>query len=514
MRTSDVVLGMIALALPAQVFACGCAPTSPAEKYASSQVVFTGDAIRYVKSEKGAAWTVLRFTPVEVWKGAGGASIDIEVPTQDGSCSVEILIGHRYLIYAQAESDGSLLTTLCMGTRILSDATEDLGYLRSLHVTSSPFPVAHFSDVPSDDEYAQAIHDFREEGIVQGYSDGSFRPDRPISRAETAQILSEHFLPQDAIWRNEAEHAFTNSGLPFTDIDARAWYNLALRRAYRAGLIKGYHDGTFRPAQSVTVVEAVKLITQALEIDTPADGAVWYERFIRAAGDRGALPLSIRSVHAPITRGELVEVLWRLSRHVVDRESLTADDLMNKKCIQSEDSEIPNVDLRRVRETWLGWYNAERSERGLTSYTFNPYLTRSASIWSKAAAEQGFIDHARDATIAGYNYASVKQWFLDLGLDFRNVHSQTFTENIGWGPYRCNDTDCTDELLAAVRTTFDFYLGEQDLSYRPHFNAIVNPSFTITGLGLSVNGGKYYLTAHFGTDILSSPPRLCGVAGN
>lgn len=513
MRRIDFAIALAVTLLPLQALAasCGCPVTSPATKYSAAQVVFTGDAIRYIKSDRGAAWTILRFTPIEAWKGANGASIDIQVPTKDGSCSVEILIGHRYLVYAQADSGGTLLTTQCMGTRALSSAGEDLKYLRSLQSSSSPFPRSHFSDVPSDAAYAQAINDFREKGIVHGYPDGSFRPDRSISRAEVAQILSEHFLPKDAIWRNEGEFAFTNKGLPFSDIDAKAWYNLAIRRSFRAGVIKGYNDGTFRPGSSVTVAEGTKLIIQALQLETPAEGAVWYERFIRAAGDRSALPPSIRSVNEPITRGQLIEMLWRLSGHVTDRESLTAEDLLDKQCVASQDSAIPGVDLRRVREAWLSWYNDQRSTLDLPRYTFDPYLTRSATIWSEKAADRGFIDHSRDATIAGYDYASVKQWFLDLGLDFRNVGGITFTENIGWGPFKCTKEDCTDQLIAAVRTTFDYYLSEKDLSYRPHYNAIVSPSFRITGLGIAVKDGKYYLTAHFGTEIISNPPRLCGI---
>ena len=516
MHRIGFLAGFISALVPLTALACSCFPLSSAEKYDHAQVVFTGDALRYIKSSRGAAWTVLRFTPVEAWKGANGASIDIEVPTNDGSCSVEILIGHRYLVYAQANSGGTLLTTMCMGTAPLSNAVEDLVYLRGLSPVTPARPdrPKSFADVPSDHMYAQAINDFRSKGYVRGYSDGTFRPERAVSRAEIAQILSEYFLPQDAAWRNEGEHAFTNAGLPFTDIDARAWYNLALRRSYRAGLIQGYADGTFRPAQSVSVAEALKLITQALSIDTPADGAIWYERYVRAAGDRNALPVSIRSLTEPIKRGELVETIWRLSQHVTDRESLSADALLSPVCDRSEDSSIQGVDLRRVRETWLSWYNDQRSALGLKRYTFNPYLTRSASIWSARAAGLGYINHVRDATIGSYNYEAVKAWFQDLGLEFRNVNGVTFTENIGWGPYACTKQDCTDDFIDAIRTTFDFYLAEQTKSYRPHYNAIVNPSFTMMGLGVVVRDGKYYLTAHFGTDLTSNPPRLCAVDGN
>lgn len=121
------------------------------------------------------------------------------------------------------------------------------------------------------------------------------------------------------------------------------------------------------------------------------------------------------------------------------------------------------------------------------------------------------MEHKRASNQTYYDYSAIQSWFMDLGLAFENIGGVTFTENIGRGPYECSAVDCTDAFISAIRSTFDFYMGEESREYRPHFNSIVNPSFTIMGMGVAVQDGQYYITTHFATKITSSPPRLCGV---
>jgi uncharacterized protein YkwD len=173
------------------------------------------------------------------------------------------------------------------------------------------------------------------------------------------------------------------------------------------------------------------------------------------------------------------------------------------------DPVVPNVDMRALQKGWLDMYNDVRDERGLPPYRLSDHLSHTAALWSEKKAAQGFIDHKRTPTSSYYNYNEITQWFEDQGLEFQNVGGITFTENIGRGPYRCSASDCTAVLLEAMRQTFAFYLGEESRADRPHFNAIVNPKFEIMGVGVSVKGGQYFVTTHFGTAITSDAPRVC-----
>jgi uncharacterized protein YkwD len=143
-------------------------------------------------------------------------------------------------------------------------------------------------------------------------------------------------------------------------------------------------------------------------------------------------------------------------------------------------------------------------------------LDSTAGNWSYFAVKRGMIDHKRTWKAPYYDYPAIESWFEHFGITFRNVRRKTFTENIGWGSFSCKKDDCTDELIASIRSTFDYFMGEKNLSYRPHYNAIVTPEFTKIGLGLGVDARtkRYYLTTHFATEIVSSPTDVCGVALN
>ena len=178
-------------------------------------------------------------------------------------------------------------------------------------------------------------------------------------------------------------------------------------------------------------------------------------------------------------------------------------------CVASEDPVISNVDLEKVRVRWLQWYNVIRASRGLAPYIYDPQLNRTAEIWSAQAAAKGSITHSRTEKNTGYVYAAVRDWFAAQGLVFRNISGITFTENIGWGVFSCKSGNCTEKFISEIRSTFDFYVGEEHKKNASHWNSLISPTFTRIGLGVAVKNGKYYLTVHYGTAITSDPAPIC-----
>jgi hypothetical protein len=245
------------------------------------------------------------------WKGMSATSASVTMPVSSASCGPDMTVGNTYLLYAFADTYGTLTTNVCAGTALLSSASADIKYLSNLP-QQTVTQASGFSDVSTSYPYYDAITELKKQGIVSGYPDGTFRPERAVSRAEIVKILVEATLPFQRD-RGEFTYVTTDTKLPFKDLDERAWYNEPLRLAVRVGLIEGYRDGTFRPAQFVTVAEASKLLIQSLELESPDSGPIWYERYINALGVRRALPLSLKGIDQPITRGELAEILWRVT---------------------------------------------------------------------------------------------------------------------------------------------------------------------------------------------------------
>jgi len=170
-----------------------------------------------------------------------------------------------------------------------------------------------------------------------------------------------------------------------------------------------------------------------------------------------------------------------------------------------------NVDLDKIRSTWLDWENSERAANGLSPYSYNSDLMRTATIWSETSKQKGYIDHKRPGQSVYYDYKIIESWFKNLGLEFKNINSKTFTESIAWEYYSCSEADCTDKLTAAIRKGFDFFMSEKRKFYKPHYDAIVSPEFTQIGLGIIIDksAGKYYLTVHYGTEVSAGTKTTC-----
>ncbi len=117
-----------------------------------------------------------------------------------------------------------------------------------------------FSDVNPGNWFNNAVSTMAAMGIVNGYPDGSFRPNAPITRAEFAAIASRF----DANASEEGDW--------FSDISGH-WAEKAIIKAVNNGWIKGYDDGTFRPNQNITRAEAMTLVNRVLHRlpGSPAD---------------------------------------------------------------------------------------------------------------------------------------------------------------------------------------------------------------------------------------------------
>ncbi len=111
-----------------------------------------------------------------------------------------------------------------------------------------------------DDPWATSyIQILASQGLIQGYADGTFQPKRTISRAEMLVILSKliDFQTQKPM--------LTAPG--FSDIPSGYWAQSVIDSAYNAKIIQGIGDHRFAPNTGTTRAEAVALILRALRLD-------------------------------------------------------------------------------------------------------------------------------------------------------------------------------------------------------------------------------------------------------
>ena len=117
-----------------------------------------------------------------------------------------------------------------------------------------------YSDVAYGKWYNNPISTMSALGIITGYPDGTFKPDKPITRAEFAAIAARFDETQ------------SGKSATFSDVIGH-WAAKEIGIAYYNDWIKGYPDGTFKPDQNITRAEAMTLINRVLERkpESPSD---------------------------------------------------------------------------------------------------------------------------------------------------------------------------------------------------------------------------------------------------
>lgn len=135
---------------------------------------------------------------------------------------------------------------------------------------------SEYSDVDDNALYANAVDRLYDFGVMRGYEDGTFRPDRVVTRAEAAALMCAarnihaEDIPDDIgdetiiLWNDGSVYDEVSDGYEkplFSDVDKSHWAYKFI--CYAAKMhptpVQGYDDGTFRPGETVTSAEFVKM---------------------------------------------------------------------------------------------------------------------------------------------------------------------------------------------------------------------------------------------------------------
>lgn len=163
---------------------------------------------------------------------------------------------------------------------------------------------ATFSDVPETHERYEAINELANLGIINGYTDGTFLPDKAVTRAEMAKLIAVLF--------NITEETSTVN--PFSDVDSTCWALNYIIAVKNLDIINGYPDGTFLPDAEVTYEQAIKMIVCALGYGVPAEGYTqpgdWSSGYRTMAGKLGLSNNAIMTTSDPSPRGIIAQLLY------------------------------------------------------------------------------------------------------------------------------------------------------------------------------------------------------------
>jgi hypothetical protein len=190
-----------------------------------------------------------------------------------------------------------------------------------LEVTSTSSSL--FTDISVSHPNYDAIFLLKNEGVLQGYPDGSFKPDQPINRVEALKLIMEI--------------AEINGGqvasAEFSDTETNAWYSGYLNRAVFQEIVAGYPDGTFKPSQTVNLVEFLKILINSEKFDlsvlnlnqipyTDAIPGQWYFKYLVFAKKHTLVNVDSTNKVFPdqaITRAKAAEIIFRVKKLTLEQ---------------------------------------------------------------------------------------------------------------------------------------------------------------------------------------------------
>ena len=181
-----------------------------------------------------------------------------------------------------------------------------VGMLASLlTVPAGAANATRFSDV-ADNYTATAIETLRLMGVLDGYSDGTFRPNAALTRAQFCKMAVYAMDGSSELGRYSTVTIFP-------DVKPSFWASSYINMAAKKGIIAGFADGKFKPNQTVTAGQAVTILMRGLGYKDENMGGVWPQGYMAEAKTCGLLKSTgITSAYSALTRGQAAKLFLNL----------------------------------------------------------------------------------------------------------------------------------------------------------------------------------------------------------
>ncbi|NGM82318.1 S-layer homology domain-containing protein [Paenibacillus sp. 7124] len=167
------------------------------------------------------------------------------------------------------------------------------------------------------------VQDWLNKGYLTGYPDGTFKPNKVITRAEFVAVVNRLFSFKDT------------ATVTFTDVKTTNWAYSEVAKAVKAGYINGYSNNTFHPNNPITRQEAAVIAAKVLHLSTDATSTTFKDAAQISNWARGSVaavanlkiitgyPNGTFGPKKPLTRAEAVIIVGNSSAHYTGGASAT-----------------------------------------------------------------------------------------------------------------------------------------------------------------------------------------------
>ncbi len=166
---------------------------------------------------------------------------------------------------------------------------------------------ADFPDVRYTHKNYDAIMHLTELGVIAGYDDGTFCPEREITRTEFCALMART-LGYD-------KDTYEIKEIPFDDVAEDYWGRAYISYCYELGLINGMEEGVFAPADKVTMAQIAKMSVCAVGKENEAkkiSGRKWYSGYMEVAELYGLLDDTDQKPDEKAVRANVAQVVYNM----------------------------------------------------------------------------------------------------------------------------------------------------------------------------------------------------------
>ncbi len=185
-----------------------------------------------------------------------------------------------------------------------------------------------FTDVAATANYAEAVQVLSALEIINGYEDGTFKPEGKITRAEYAAIVCRILDMGDA--------GANQVGGYFTDVEADHWASGYIATASQLGIVNGMGDGTFAPSAEVTYEQAVAMLVRALGYERKAQSMGGYPTGYMMIANQESITVGTANTAGGASRATVARLTYNsLTVPMMDQTSWGSDEKFEPIATQS-----------------------------------------------------------------------------------------------------------------------------------------------------------------------------------
>ena len=223
-------------------------------------------------------------------------------------------------------------------------------------------------------KYRRAVEELVNLNIMQGYEDGTFRPDNPLTRAEFAALVIRVLGLEDSA-------SVTQSSGTFVDVPTDNWAAGYIYMAAGMGIINGNGDGTFSPDENVTFEQACKMILESMGYGIVAAENGGYPQGYIAAAAQSGISRDVNAAGAqPLTRGETAQMLMQALDVEIIEKNYGTDTYARQDGVTLRTRLCERLNLERKKGIVTG--NAFTNLDGTENYAPDSIIIDGERYWS------------------------------------------------------------------------------------------------------------------------------------